>query len=142
MRTVMYVAWAIFVVVAALSIVLMVRKTRRLERETANWPRATATVTGHVRGWSSGVGGANRNPRYFPAYQFVNTRGTLFAGQSEIPGAEVPVPGSTIEVAYNPVNPNQSFHQSPKTRHTLGCAIPFMVAIAVAFYFFIGIFPQ
>ncbi len=138
----MYVAWAVFVVVAAFSIFQIVRKTRRHERETADWPRANATVTGHISGWSSGTGGANRNRRYFPTYQFLDSHGTLFAGQSEIPGGEVPVPGSIIEVAYNPVNPNQSFHQSAKTRQTLGCAIPFMVALAVAFYFFIGFFPE
>ncbi|WGW12464.1 DUF3592 domain-containing protein [Saxibacter everestensis] len=138
----MYVAWAIFVVVAALSIIHMVRKTRRQERQTADWPCVTAAVTGHVAGWSSGFGGGDRHRRYFPAYQFLDPHGTLFAGQSEIPGAEIPVPGSTIKVVYNPANPNQSFHQSPKTRHTLGCAIPFMVTIAVAFYFFIGLFPE
>lgn len=142
MRTVMYVAWALFVVVAALSAIQMVRKSRQHERETADWPRTNATVTGHIAGWSRGAGGANRNRRYFPAYQFLDKHGTLFAGQSEIPGAEIPVPGSVIEVAYNPVNPNHSFHQSAKPRQTLGCAIPFMAAIAVAFYFFIGIFPE
>lgn len=138
----MYGAWAIFVVVAALSILHSVRATRRLERQTAGWPRVTATVTGHVQGWSSGVGGAKPNVRYFPAYQFVDPHGTLFRGQSEIPRAGIPEPGSTIEVAYNPADPGQSFHQSARTRHTLGCAIPFLVAVAVAFYFFIGIFPE
>lgn len=138
----MYVAWAIFVVVAALSMVRMVHGVRQRERLTADWPRTRATVTGHVAGWSSGAVGAHRRRRYFPAYQFADPEGTLFMGQSEIPGAEVPMLGSTIVVVYNPANPNQSFHQSPQTRQTLGCAIPVMVALAVAFYFFIGIFPD
>lgn len=138
----MYVGWAVFVVVAAFSMIRMIRSTRRQERETAHWPRIGATVTGHTSGWSSGAGGLDKRRRYFPAYRFLDPHGTLFVGQSDIPGVEVPVPGSVIEVAYNPANPHQSFHQSPQTRQTLGCAIPFMAAMAVAFYFFIGIFPE
>ncbi|MEE2521983.1 DUF3592 domain-containing protein [Pseudarthrobacter sp. J75] len=142
MRTVMYIAWAIFVVAAVISIIHTVRKTRRHERETADWPRVPATVTGHTAGWSGGTGGSTRNRRYFPAYRFMDSRGTLYMGQSEIPVVEVPVPGNVIEVAYNPADPNHSFQPSPKTRQTLGCVIPFMVALAVAFYFFIGLFPE
>lgn len=138
----MYVGWAVFVVVAAFSIVHAVVKLRRHERETAAWPRVMAHVTGHIRGWSSGAGGSTRKVRYFPAYQFVDPHGTLYAGQSEIPQAQIPGLGSTIEVAYNPVNPNQSVHLSAKTRQTLGCAIPVLVVIAWGFFTFIGIFPE
>nr|WP_189636290.1 hypothetical protein [Arthrobacter sp. NamB2] len=45
-------------------------------------------------------------------------------------------------MAYNPTSPSQSFHQSSQTRQTLGCAIPFLGATALAFYFFIGLFPE
>lgn len=142
MRTAMYLGWAVFVVVAAVSIIHATRTTRRQERAVAAWPRTAATITGHSLGWSSGAGGLTPRRRYYPAYQFVDDHGTVFAGQSEIPSAEVPLPGSTIEVAYNPTSPSQSFHQSSQTRQTLGCAIPFLVAVAVAFYFFIGLFPE
>lgn len=142
MRTAMYIGWAVFVVVAAASIIHAIRTTRRHERAIAAWPRTAATVTGHVLGWSSGAGGLSPKRRYFPVYQFVDEHGTVFAGQSEIPSPEVPVPGSTIDVAYNPTSPSQSFHQSSQTRRTLGCAIPFLVGIGLAFYFFIGFFPE
>lgn len=138
----MYIGWTVFVVVAAFSIVHAIVKLRRHERATSAWPRVMAHVTGHIKGWSNGAGGGTRNVRYFPAYQFVDPNGTLFAGQSEIPQGEMPALGSTIPVAYNPLNPNQSVHLSAKTRRTLGCAIPFMVAIAWAFFAFIGIFPE
>lgn len=143
MRTVMYIGWAIFVVVAAISIVTAIRRTRRQEQLVTDWPKVAATVIGHRQGWSVGTGGGmERNIRLFPVYRFTDAHGRVFQGQSEIPQREVPVPGSTLEVAYNPIDPKQSFHQSAKTRHTLGCAIPFVVAMAVAFYFFIGIFPK
>ncbi|WP_104118612.1 DUF3592 domain-containing protein [Arthrobacter sp. B1805] len=138
----MYLGWAVFVVVAAVSIIHAIRTTRRQERAVAAWPRTAATVTGHVKEWSSGAGGLTPKRRYYLSYQFVDAHGFFFAGQSEIPSAEVLVPGSTIEVAYNPTSPSRSFHQSSQTRQTLGCAIPFLVAIALAFYFFIGLFPE
>lgn len=142
MRAAMYIGWAIFVVVVAISIVTAIRRTRRQEQLVADWPKVAATVTGHRQGWSSGAGGLEKRIRFFPAYRFTDAQGRVFHGQSEIPQREVPVPGSTLEVAYNPIDPSQSFHQSAKTRQAVGCAIPFMIAMAVAFYFFIGIFPE
>lgn len=141
LKFVLYVIWALFVAGAAYSIVHTVRKTRRHEQRTANWPRVQATVTGSRAGWSGGTGNMTRNRRCWPTYQFADPYGTPFTGESEVSFAEQPVPGSPIEVAYNPANPSESFHVSSQTRTTLGCLIAFFAVFAVVLFWFIGIFP-
>ncbi|XAS67638.1 DUF3592 domain-containing protein [Micrococcaceae bacterium Sec5.7] len=141
MKTVLYIIWALFVLGAAFSIVLVLRKSRRQERLTADWPRARATVTGSVAGWSNAASSSNATRIYYPAYQFTDARGILFAGGSEVSFASQPVPGSPLDVAYNPLNPNQSFQQSTREKTALGCIIPFFAVFAVASFLLIGIFP-
>ena len=141
MRIILYIVWALFVVVAVFAIVHALRRTRRQERLIASWPKAQATVTGSIAGWPHGGGGSSRSRRYFPGYQFTDPHGTLFAGESEISVAAPPVPGSLIEVAYNPEDPNESLQVSTAPRTTLGCLIPFFAVFAIASFWFIGVFP-
>lgn len=141
MKIVLYVVWALFVAAAILALVRSVRKTRQQEQLMAGWPKTQATVTGSTTGWTSGMGGSNRNLRYYPTYQFTDPQGTLFMGKSEVSRAEQPVPGSLVEVAYNPANPNESLQVSSAPRAALGCLIPFFAVFAVALFWFIGIFP-
>jgi hypothetical protein len=138
---VLYVIWALFVAGAIYSVIHAVRKTRRHEQRTAGWPRVQATVTGSRAGWSGGTGNMTRNRRFWPTYQFTDPHGTLFMGESEVSFAERPVPGSPVEVAFNPANPGESFHVSSHARTTLGCMIPFFAVFAAALLWFISVFP-
>jgi hypothetical protein len=142
MKIILYIVWALFVAAVILSLVRAVRRTRRQERMMAAWPKVQATVTGSTTGSTSGVGGSNRNLRHYPTYQFTDPQGTLFMGKSEISGVEQPVPGSLIEVAYNPQNPNESLQVSSEPRTAVGCLIAFFAVFALALFWFIGIFPM
>ena len=141
MKIIVYIVWALFVAAVILSLVRAVRRTRRRERMMAAWPKVQATVTGSTTGWTSGVGGSNRNLRHYPTYQFTDPQGTLFMGKSENSLVEQPMPGYLIEVAYNPANPNESLQVSPAPRTAMGCLIPFFGVFAVALFWFISIFP-
>jgi hypothetical protein len=140
-RIILYIIWALFVVAALFALVHAVRKTRRRDQVTAAWPKVQATVTGSIAGWTNGGGGSSRSRRFFPTYQFTDPHGTLFAGESEVSFASKPVPGSLIEVAYNPANPNESLQVSSAPRTAMGCLIPFFAVFAIALFWFIGIFP-
>jgi hypothetical protein len=141
MKIILYIVWALFVAAAVVALVRSARETRQQEQLMAAWPKTQATVTGSTTGWTSGVGGSNRNLRYYPTYQFTDPQGTLFMGKSEVSLAEQPVPGSLLEVAYNPANPNQSLQVSSSSRVALGCLIPFFAVFAIVLFWFIGIFP-
>ncbi|WP_353711405.1 DUF3592 domain-containing protein [Arthrobacter sp. K5] len=141
MKIVLYVVWALFVAGAIYSVIHAARKTRRHEQLTAGWPRVQATVTGSRAGWSGGTGNMTRNRRFWPTYRFTDPHGTLFVGESEVSSAEKPLPGSPINIAYNPANPNESFQPSSETRAALGCLIPFFAVFAAALFWFIGVFP-
>ncbi|MET1085964.1 MAG: DUF3592 domain-containing protein [Arthrobacter sp.] len=141
MRIILYIVWALFVAATVFAFVHSVRKTRRREQQVAGWPKVQATVTGSIAGWTNGGGGSSRSRRFFPAYQFTDPHGTLFAAESDVSFAAKPVPGSLIEVAYNPANPNESLQVSSAPRTATGCLIPFFAAFALALFWFIGIFP-
>jgi hypothetical protein len=141
LKIVLYVIWALFVLGAAYSLAYTVRKNRRHEQRTAGWPRVQATVTGSRTGWTSGIGNMTRNLRFFPTYRFRDPHGMPFIGESEVSSVERPVPGSQVEVAYNPADPTESFQVSSETRTALGCLIPFFAVFAVALFWFIGVFP-
>lgn len=119
MKIVLYIIWALFVTGAAFACLQAVRKTRRQEQLTAIWPEVQATVTGSRQGWSHGGGNTTRNLRFWPSYQFTDPRGFLFAGESEVSYANRPVPGSSLDVAYNPADPNQSFHVAAPSKPSL-----------------------
>jgi len=141
LKAVIYIVWALFQIGAIAALVHTARKARRQETRTAGWPRVQAVVTGSTAGWSGGVGGSDPSRRYFPTYQFSGPGGQLFNGTSDVPSAEVPAPGSYIEVAVNPLNPHESYHQSTKEKVGIGCAIAFFAVFAVVSFWFIGIFP-
>lgn len=141
MKIILYIVWALFVAGAIFSLLRATRRTKRQAQLMSDWPKAQATVTGSTTGWTSGVGGSNRNLRYYPTYQFTDPHGTLFMGKSEISGVERPVPGSFIEVAYNPANPSESLQVSSEPRTAMGCLIAFFAVFAVALFWFISIFP-
>ncbi|TDL38566.1 DUF3592 domain-containing protein [Kocuria rosea] len=141
MSAVLYAVWVLFVAGAAGSIVHTVRKSRRHERLTAHWPRAEATVTGSRAGWTSGVGSTSRSRRFWPTYRFADLHGTAFTGTSEISCGARPVPGTVVEVAYNPEDPTESIQVSNQTRVTLGCLIPFFVVFAAVLFWFITVLP-
>lgn len=140
-RIILYAVWALFVAAAVFAMIHAARKTRRQEQLIAGWPKARATVTGSVPGWTSGGGGSSRSRRFFPTYQFSDSSGTLHMGRSEISRAAEPVPGSLTQVAYNPDNPNESLQVSSAPRTTLGCLVPFFAVFALALLWFIAIFP-
>lgn len=142
MRAVLYIIWALFVLAAAAACIYAVRKTKRQERLIDAWPKVEATVTGSRAGWTSGVGNATPNLRYRPTYQFTGPQGVLYIGESEVTQVRRPVPGSELEVAYNPADPGQSFQVDYPSKQVLGCLVPFFVAFAVASFWFIGIFPM
>lgn len=135
----LYIVWGLFVAAAIWAFVHTVRKTRRQERLIASWPKVQATVTGSRQGWSNGGGNTTRSLRYWPTYQFFDLRGILYAGESEVSYGGPPAPGSFLEVAYNPVDPNQSFQVASPSKIVIGCMIPFFALLALASFWFIGI---
>ena len=137
----LYIIWALFFAGVVFSIVRLSQKTKRREQLTASWPRVQAVVTGSVAGWTNGGSGGNRNRRFYPTYQFADPYGTLFAGESEVSYANQPAPGSTVEVMFNPINPNQSFQVSSQGGMLIGCLIPAFAAIAVGSFLFISVLP-
>ena len=141
MKIVLYVIWALFVAGTVYSFIHTIRKNKHHEQRTADWPRTQAVVTGNRAGWSGGTGKMSRNRRFFPTYRFTDQHGMPFSGESEVSSAEQPLPGSQVEIAYNPANPSESFHVSSQTRTALGCLIPFFAVFAVALFWFIGVFP-
>lgn len=120
MRIILYVVWALFIAATIFSLVHAGRRTRRQPQLMAELPQAQATITGSTTGWTSGVGGASRNLRPYPTYQFTDSQGTLVTGKSEISLVEQPVPGSLLEVVYNPAYAQESLHVSSEPRHSHG----------------------
>jgi hypothetical protein len=51
------------------------------------------------------------------------------------------VPGTLVEVAYNPANPNQSFQMSSDSRAMLGCLVPFFALFSLLLFWVAGNFP-
>jgi hypothetical protein len=141
MRIVLYVIWALFVTGVVFSLVRALRKTRRQEKLLASWPKVQATVTGNVAGWTHGGGGATRNRRFYPTYQFADPHGTLYAGESEVSYRNQQAPGSPLEVAYNPVNPNQSFQVASESKLVIGCLMPVFAFFALLLFWVAGNFP-
>lgn len=141
MRIVLYIVWALFVAGVTFSLVRSLRKTRRQEQLIASWPKVQATVTGNIAGWTHGGGGSTRSRRFYPTYQFADPNGTLYAGESEVSYRNQQVPGSPVEVAYNPVNPNQSFQVASESKMVLGCLVPFFALFSLLLFWVVGVFP-
>lgn len=141
MKIALYIIWALFVLGATIACIQAVRKTRAQEQLIASWPKTQATVTGSRQGWTNGGGNTSRNIRYWPGYQFRDSRGLTYVGESEVSYANPPAPGSNLDVAYNPVDPNQSFQVAAPSRTVIGCLIPVFAFLVIASFWFIGIFP-
>lgn len=141
MRIVLYIVWALFVAAAIFLLVKQLRQTRRHEQQIATWPKVQATVTGNVGGWTKGGGGSSRSRIFYPTYQFADPNGTLYAGESEVSHRNQPVPGSLVEVAYNPANPNQSFQVANESTAMVGCLIPAFALFALLLFWVAGAFP-
>lgn len=141
MRIVLYVIWALFVAGVAFALIQSVRKARRHEKLIAGWPKVQATVTGNVAGWSGGAGGSSQSRRFYPTYQFADPHGTLYAGKSEVSYRNQQVPGSVVDVAYNPANPNQSFQVASESKMVLGCLAPFFAGFSLLLFWVAGAFP-
>ena len=141
MKIALYVIWALFVMGAAFSCTKAVRTTKRQEQLIATWPKAQAVVTGSRQGWSNGAGNATRSIRYWPRYQFHDSRGVLYVGESDVSYRGKPVPRSPLEVAYNPEDPNQSLQVTARSNKVLGCLIPAFALLSLAAFWFIGVFP-
>ncbi|MFF2317380.1 DUF3592 domain-containing protein [Arthrobacter sp. NPDC058097] len=137
----LYIIWIVFGAAAAATCIHSLRKTQAQERLIDAWPKVQATVTGSREGWTSGVGNTNRNVRFWPTYEFTGPQGVLYFGESEVSLVERPVPGSVLEVAYNPESPGESFEVAHPSKLVLGCVIPFFAVFAVASFWFIGVFP-
>ena len=139
MRIVLYSVWALFAVGITLTLIHQYRKSMRHEKLIASWPKARATVTGSVAGWSNGGGSGSRSRRFFATYQFADPYGTLFAGESEVSNANPPMPGSFVEVAYNPINPVQSFQVQNGSTTVLGIAAAVFAGVLAGMFVFIGV---
>ncbi|MBT2588272.1 DUF3592 domain-containing protein [Arthrobacter sp. ISL-95] len=141
MRIVLYIIWALFVATATYLLVKHLRQTKRHEQQIASWPKVQATVTGNVGGWTNGGGGGTRSRVFYPTYQFVHPNGALHAGESEVSYRNQQEPGSLLNVAYNPANPNQSFEVSSESKAVVGCLIPVFALFALLLFWFAGAFP-
>lgn len=141
MRIVLYIIWALFVSGVIFTLVRSLQKTRRQEKLIAGWPKVQATVTGNIAGWTQGGGGSTRSRCFYPAYQFADPYGTLFAGESEVSSANQQAPGSPLPVAYNPANPNQSFQVASESKMVIGCLMPVFVFFALLLFWVAGAFP-
>jgi hypothetical protein len=140
-KLVLYVIWALFMVAALWAIIHSVKKSRAQERLIASWPKAQGRVTGSRQGWTSGVGNSSRNIRHWPTYEFVGDDGAVYTGESEVSYVNAPVPGSALEVAYNPADPHRSFQVDSPSKPLLGCIIPVLVLLCIAAFWFIDFLP-
>jgi Protein of unknown function (DUF3592) len=141
MRIVLYVLWALFVATAAYLLIKHLRQTKQHERQIAGWPKVQATVTGNVAGWTNGGGNGTRNRVFYPTYQFTHPNGALYAGESEVSYRNQREPGSFLNVAYNPANPNQSFEVSAESKALIGCVIPTFAFFGLILFWAAGAFP-
>lgn len=138
MKIALYTIWVLFFAAAAVTCFRTVRKTKNHERLLASWPKVQATVTGSRQGWTNGGGNSTRSICFWPGYQFYDPRGVLYVGESEVSCANRPIPGSYLEVAYNPESPNQSFEVATQSKQMIGCLIPALVFLGIASFWFIG----
>ncbi len=141
MKIVLYIVWMLFVAGVIWALGRSYRKSREKERLIATWPKTLATVTGSRAGWTSGVGNSSRNRRFWPRYEFRDPRGVVYLGESEVSLANEPLPGSPLQVAYNPEDPNQSFQPVKESRLLIGCLAPVFGLLALGSFWFIGVFP-
>ncbi|MEJ1177923.1 MULTISPECIES: DUF3592 domain-containing protein [unclassified Pseudarthrobacter] len=78
----------------------------RRRRSMTGWVHTSATVMGNLHGADGPA--SNGRDRFAPSYEFADTRGQRWLGQSDIYSRDQAIIGTTIPVAYNPANPAES----------------------------------
>lgn len=70
------------------------------------WVPAQAVVTGNLHGRDGPA--SNGTHRFAPSYEFQDSYGRRWLGQSEVYGRDQEIIGTPIPVLYNPANPAES----------------------------------
>jgi hypothetical protein len=96
----------LFLVLGLILAGLSLAASFRRQRSMAGWTHTSATVTGNLHG-EDGPGSNGRN-RFAPSYEFADTHGQRWLGQSDIYSPDQAIIGTTIPVVYNPANPAES----------------------------------
>lgn len=95
-----------FLVVGLILIGLSLAPSFRRRRAVSKWSRTSAMVTGNLHG-TDGPGSNGRN-RFAPTYEFTDSTGKRWLGQSDNYGFDQAIIGTTIPVLFNPANPAES----------------------------------
>ena len=96
----------LFLVLGLILAGLSLSASLRRRRSMTGWVHTSATVTGNLHGADAPA--SNGRDRFAPSYEFADTRGRRWLGQSDIYSRTQAIIGSTIPVAYNPANPAES----------------------------------
>lgn len=96
----------LFLVLGLILAGLSLSASLRRRRSMTGWVHTSATVTGNLHG-ADGPASSGRD-RFAPSYEFADTRGQRWLGQSDIYSRDQAIIGTTIPVAYNPANPAES----------------------------------
>lgn len=97
---------ALFLVVGLIVIAVSLAGSFRRRHGLRGWVPTQALVTGNLRG-VDGPASNGRN-RFAPSYEFQDSRGLRWLGQSDIYGPDQEIIGTYIPVLYNPANPAES----------------------------------
>ena len=96
----------LFLVLGLILAGLSLSASLRRRRSMTGWVHTSATVTGNLHGADGPA--SNGRDRFAPSYEFADTRGQRWLGQSDIYSRDQAIIGTTIPVAYNPANPAES----------------------------------
>lgn len=96
----------LFLVLGLILAGLSLSASLRRRRSMTGWVHTSATVTGNLHGADGPA--SNGRDRFAPSYEFGDTRGQRWLGQSDIYSRDQAIIGTTIPVAYNPDNPAES----------------------------------
>ncbi|MET4591207.1 hypothetical protein ABIA70_002820 [Arthrobacter sp. 754] len=96
----------LFLVLGLILAAMSLTESYRRRASTRGWVEASATVTGNLHG-KDGHGSNGRN-RFAPSFEFHDTAGKRWLGQSDIYGPDQEIIGTAIPVRYNPANPAES----------------------------------
>ena len=96
----------LFLVLGLILAGLSLSASLRRRRSMTGWVHTSATVTGNLHGADGPA--SNGRDRFAPSYEFADTHGQRWLGQSDIYSRDQAIIGATIPVAYNPANPAES----------------------------------
>lgn len=97
---------ALFLVAGLVVIGVSLTGSFRRRYALRGWVPEQALVTGNLRG-VDGPASNGRN-RFAPSYEFQDSQGLRWLGQSDIYGPDQEIIGTRIPVLYNPANPAES----------------------------------